>query len=684
MSHLSGMSSHSPLFTLHEHSSAVMTCSFFPSCNYSRGQSNLFLSSDVAGTVILWNLLTRRCLLRFVPSEEARAQMGSLRSLSHEESGNVSDISTGLRGPHSSSVIALGFLLCSSASPPSRYDESSAQQSGSLEATLRNNFIDTVQVHSRKKVHSTEVSGVLSEAFPLSDPTTLSTISAPAESDLRRQRFRLLRRPLQLSTLTNNSTEIPSSSGSAAHDSPSPIFFFTQCRDQRLYVWSFEHPRNSCGDKGDCTSGGVPILIEVLTVPQNGFCPAAATYTQDGHCTFLALPHDADGYLSVWQFTKTIQTQTTGSLLVAPLDNDATVTNEVTAERQSTSRSSIQKAAEETASTMNAFMTLFAESEKQTHAAITLPRGGESSSSAIWQTGQHKKSTYCRQSPNSPLKVRLLSCFSASPRVKGGVIMRLMMCEDTRHIGVAFESGHISLCNFRDDGVVTEGGNSTGTGHVRCLLRAFPESALTCLWSGSTVLATSAEGDIHCYAVERVAPPSLLSTTAVSSTVATCKLSLQLKWSTRLRKGIGSIFLQSNLVVAGGWDSTLRLYDARDGRQLSIFAHHDGTVEALAVAPGEIAPIAPFGFDNRQPRCYVAPNDASAVASLLSLPSTSVTASSAAGTTSTKGDIITLDEENGVDPEPQQMVYLFASASKDATVALWRVDFGVLPAFVKE
>lgn len=261
--------------------------------------------------------------------------------------------------------------------------------------------------------------------------------------------------------------------------------------------------------------------------------------------------------------------------------------------------------------------------------------------------------------------------------------MRLSMCGDAQHLTVAFESGHVVLARFRTLSVrgseaaaqsfeqgqkLAKRWSPTLPAHVRCTVRAFAESALACWWGGRRVLACSAEGSLHCYDVSLGLADGVSCEEPCASTAP---LELQLLWSTNLRKGIGSISIQANLVIAGCWDSTLRLYDARDGRLVSILSYQRESINEVRMAPSVVARAAAFGFDPRQPRCYAPPtlaSDGSGGASRLLTSSGAQSGNASLLASSGAGPL------HGLETEEEELVYLFASASKDGSVALWRVD----------
>ncbi|KAK7200508.1 WD domain, G-beta repeat [Novymonas esmeraldas] len=666
-----------PLFVLQEHADPVLSCSFYPSEVYTREESDWFLSGDAGGLVVLWNLATRRPLVSFSAVAEAHRQ---LRSGSGGEAV-FGAARAAVLGPHSRGVLSVGFLPLS-IRPPPRAAHGRDAESGAGGQVAKTAVCSTVAERAAS-------GGGGGGALP------------------GRQRFRLPRRPPPTTTGTGLE-ETPSSSPQdtltsveprcAAFSPSSTTCFYTHSRDQRVYVWCWQRRA-----PGASSAAHVVELVAVLTAPQHGFCPVESISTSsDGVArTYLAIPHELEGRVTVWEVAWR-----------RPVADDAGPSTGQPGEspQRSANGSAVKDEEEEgddvDTSNMNPMDALIARaaSEERRLARQQLkssscsigdvarsgdPTAGDGSPTPLVSaSGSNSILCYvapCAVTASSKLSIRRCCTFSACTSFKGGTIMRLTMCHDAQHLTVAFESGHVVLARYRDTeasgaAVTSPEGKRGAQGDVpaapvRGVVRAFAESALVCWWSGWCMLACSSEGGMHCYDV-------------VPGTEEG-RLEVQLRWSVTLRKGIGSVFLQRNLVVAGCWDSTLRLYDARNGRLVSILSFQKETINEVRMAPSAIARAAAFGFDVRQPRQYAAaprgslpastPHSASdavgAAPRALATPQHSLGCGTVASCAAVVGGAAAdpLREE-----EEEQLVYLFASVSKDRTVALWRVDLGVV------
>ncbi|KAG5489589.1 hypothetical protein GH5_00467 [Leishmania sp. Ghana 2012 LV757] len=682
-----------PLFVLQEHADPVLSCKFYPAEVYQRDESNWFLSGDAGGLVVLWNLATRRKIISFLALTEAHRQLrgsaqrgrnGGTATAGGFVQGNevlLEHAGTPAFGPYSQSVLSVGFVPLSLSSPqPTTLGES---RGGIVDASVRGSC--------------TEV-------------TSSAVCSAPADCAARgvsdwaqsvRQRFRLFRRA---PTHSVSSGQVLSPSASDVLDSSTPGFaftpssticFYTHCRDQRVYIWCLKRQQASIPGASSLTQ--VPQLIVALTAPQHGFCPVesisvtVSPFTR----TYLAVPHESGGEVTVWELAWR-QLNSARLRREAELEEKEPVNGPyLSSGSGNVDEEGVEEANTSGMSPMDALIARAAAEERQQakikeKASIASEESGavNFSQSASFLTPVasrgERASFLCYVDPAattaSNFSARRLCTFSACPTFKGGTIMRLTMCHDAQHLSVAFESGHVVLARYRNADVTrttSQPGEACHTGgsfsdvQVRNVTRAFAESALVCWWSGRRMLACSSEGGIHCYD---------------TSETAGGLLEAKLMWSVALRKGIGSVFLQRNLVVAGCWDSTLRLYDARDGRLVSILSYQRETINEVRMAPPSIARVATFGFDVRQPRLYV---------TLPRTLSTAITPCIASSSAAIREESLSqlseapLHDDNVSDTAvpnssceakaaEEQLVYLFASASKDRTVALWRVDLGLV------
>ncbi|GET93519.1 hypothetical protein, conserved [Leishmania tarentolae] len=681
-----------PLFVLQEHTDAVLCCRFYPSEVYQRDESSWFLSGDAGGLVVLWNLATRRKIISFSALTEAHRQLCGIsphgRDHGTRTAGGCAPGKEALPehagarvfGPHSQSILSVGFIPLSLSSPqPTTVTDSSR-----------------VVVDGLVRGVDAEVSSSAVRP-PIPDPAARGTSNWRQPE---RQRFRISRRT---PSRTISSEEAPSLSMGDILDSGAPRFaftplsticFYTHCRDQRVYIWCLKRQRN---DASASSATRVPQLIAVLTAPQHGFCPvesiskAASTFAR----TYLAVPHESGGEVTVWElswrqpsdanFTSSRELKEKGTS-VEP--GSSSGNGDAYGEEEKTSTSEM--------SPMDALIARAAAEERRVakmkqestkvsgETAVDYPSPSAAISDSVISRGE-RASVLCYVDPtattaSSNFSIRRLCTFSTCPKFKGGTIMRLTMCHDAQHLTVAFESGHIVLARYRNEDAIDiadHSGNACHTGRslpdaqVRNVTRAFAESALVCWWSGRRMLACSSEGGMHCYDM---------------SVTAGGLLEAQLVWGVTLRKGIGSVFLQRNLVVAGCWDSTLRLYDARDGRLVSVLTYQRETINEVRMAPSSIARVAAFGFDMRQPRLYAGLPGALCrnIRGCITSNSTAVTQ----GNLSQFSESPLCETDFSSTPTPnssseslaaeEQLVYLFASASKDCTVALWRVDLGLV------
>jgi WD40 repeat protein len=722
-----------PLFVLHEHASSVLCCSFYPSQSYQREQSSWFLSGDVDGTAILWNLITRRPLASVSVVEEARRQLlesaqqrrrsGEKRNAdagTFAESTAAQDVDFSALGPHSRSVLGVGFI-------PTTVAYAEAKE---IAAVRGKGDLSTDLVHSQPPERKEE-----NDSFDPTSAVAPKALKGTVEGPLR-QRFRLPRRSLSHASAATQSS--PATEFSSDNTPLLNTCFYTHCRDQRVYIWSLSQPSTSA------TSAALSLrLVAALTAPQHGFCPVESipTVVEGLPRTYLAVPHDSQGEITIWELKwgredkhehcnavehgRVVESgglADAGSPSVAShSEEDSDDTGEVDTKGMNPMDALIARAAAQERRE---------EKRRQRQgkggSCITLDLEGDDDHQQQPTKAMHptagkvtlnarKASFLCFVAPSATtaargFSIRRLCSFSACPRFKGGIIMRLGMCSDAQHLTVAFESGHVVLARFRaSTGQHTPGGAADSGAeepsfsynsakpvtrravdsfvHVRCAVRAFAESALACWWSGQRVLACSAEGSLHCYEVKAVPHGGVAGESPTKSIDAA--LELQLLWSVTLRKGIGSVCMQVNLIIAGCWDSTLRLYDARDGRLVSILSYQKETINEVRMAPPAIARVAAFGFDARQPRCYAPPPLPPQVArpaiaelqgGLCHSTSSAIrgdknTSNSAVSCLSViKSVISTQSQRDG----EEELVYLFGSASKDGSVALWRIDMQLL------
>ncbi|CCW63905.1 unnamed protein product [Phytomonas sp. EM1] len=586
---------HNPLFVLRQHDSPVLSCAFYPSpCN--NNHSRLFISGDINGTVIVWDLSLRRALLSFHPVKWAIEQNPISGSSPLSVEG----------------VLAVGFLC-------------SGNISNMKTVPDRNASRDPIKLPEEQSVLPVQkFAGSINE---------IVSSSLVSKRPLRR-RFRLVRDALYQNVDNIKCREI--------------IYFFSQCRNQRLYIWECKLNDEKVSSLFSYTT---PHLLHTIQVPQYGFC-AVASYCCNNGSTVLAVPHDAQGVVSLWRVS----------------DIEAIGENSSTG-RQEPQETSVNPFSSTYGQTSDAPLDTTAigphvaldvhEITQQGMEHCTLPDISQSPDDA-------QVSTFTDSTVDSLLHLYFLGSFCTCKGFKGGTILHIYI-RDEHHLSVSFESGHVVLCEYQTPfhGVRQENRGTTtlhreGNVLLRILgiVRAFPEPSMTCLYHGQRILVTSTEGHVHSYRLichhREITEKGYTQDSCGDSVVSHPKSSEQgesihffTAWQNKFPKGLGSAILQDDFAVLGCWDHSLRVLDARTGEVLSTLPFHMETVNSVCIAPSAVAMEASFGFDPREPRCYqYQPR---------------------MNESSTDG----LHENN-------TGVYIFASASKDGCIALWRVDFFAL------
>lgn len=603
----------SPLFVLRQHRSAVLCCSFYPvhltQCDAGAAEDGqqegfptwrvLFLSGDADGVCILWDLSIRKPLLSFVPAAAAQGEAAA------SDNGAAASSVVENRG-----ILSVGFFPSHAPrSPePGREQAKEAQGSGAT----------TAHYHQ-----GNEPSAVAVDKNDRSSRSIGSGVGLPFKFSLRRRH--------------NDRGRAQVSATPAAAN----IYFYTQCRNRKVYVWKWCGYGGAIGESTGEAGGAKPhhteddateqvlpssyhpgsyhpglTLLHTLDATQYGFCKVACAYhrTPARTSSYFVTPHDStDGRVDLWA-----------------------------AESSSASSSS-------------------GESCFQLHRA-----GGRSSA------------------------MRLAEAF------KGGMIMYLHMCCNASTLAAAFESGHVALYQYRVEGGGDSDDDCPASESKRfccrliALIRAFAETCTSCFWEPQSavpsspasgdgvsrsecVVAASADGVIHCYlcqtdCLSSVAPAPDEEPNSSALSVAQWRLA----WESNLSKGIGHVTGRGGVLVIGGWDATVRLLEKSTGRVLTILPHHTATVNAVAqFNPVENHLFLSTTFDFNAGKMRSAEH-AKAEEEEQQQQQNEEKASAAAAV---DGVINSRHSSSSKPMKKGEMIYVFASASKDHSVAIWKIDF---------
>lgn len=706
---------HEPLFVLRQHHAPVLSCSFYPtyvSCGYpsshpkgdkgsekgthelvgptdnsashwvshrsattcSFSYAHYFLTGDADGVCILWDLRSRKPLLSFDPVLESERQN---KTKENEKSTFVSHPTTN-RG-----VLSVGFF-------PSNIlvkVDQVVKENLLLRCEDHDSIAEDVLSHScaeffanENKVRFLSASASATSNDKLTESTTAESKKKNAWSSSTReiglkQRFGLNR---YSRTVQNGASERPFLSPSPSSTTPNlkeakclhstnkqsrvcgkheglcshSVFFFTQCRNQELYIWELrisggfeiEESENESneGDKKNVCNGlnsnsclsstsfsGVfhPLFLSLLYVlpsPQCGFCQISCAYTY------------------VWRPVSCFSL----SLSRCPPKNEK-----------------------------NRTCSLY---EVSFFSYFTIPQEGPDGVVHIWCayflpdiSPLSCATSFCSSNTCSQLKIPQLNGSSSPSRLvlislnhqrnwkevslartfKGGMIMNLHMNRNCASLAGAFESGHVSLFQYRctskecrsvdcwrlpqtargsekDDDNLRCNDNSSGMSsscgfepHVVAVLRAFAEPCVSCFWepdsfwwrkewkffdgsctsseireeknhgssipstTSGVVVAASAEGTLHCYQWDHWGKMNSFNSKMEESNTLPQETVREwsLRWSVRLSRGIGQLFVQGEVVVIGCWDNTVRILSLITGKMVSILPHHRDAVSGLAV-----------------------------------------------------------------------------------------------------
>lgn len=698
---------HEPLFVLRRHRAPVLSCSFYPtygSFGYhspwpdlgkvsetretnedlkvsssnvssflttnvssiisSSTYAHYFLTGDADGVCILWDLRFRKPVLSFQPVLEGERQRKGLP----KELSNIISYPMCNQG-----VLSVGFFPSTITVRGNQFSKKLLSPSDDHEKKSEDRLRTDIVFDENAK--SLRIRGDVGDRR--SEEDLSERCNGEAEGGTLRstctgriglvQRFALHRRPRTLrhtgSPDINSSTCSPSRTPNLNEDNvvgcvdqlmcresvdkstpPLSLYFFTQCRNQHLYVWEFvicggigegRKKEKSIGDshlmdtpRGSTTfscgyfSLRSPSLLYVLPSPQCGFCQVSCAYSYEwdyvADSAFSVSSQKGRKYRrDFWDYKVSFF-----SYFSIPQEGSDGVVD-LWCGHFDSGRSSLA-----------------------TSASLSL-----SSTKIEW------KNCNLLSSSSSPLILTPLLAqgnrrgFSLAPSFKGGMIMGLDMSRNAVSLAGAFESGHISLFQYRctsEDchanhlsgfpqfrktqgklGYNNVNGRSTKMlfscdfkPHLLAVLRAFAEPCITCAWesdlywwkkewkyfkSGSpnikeveeedhlfsmsstswgAVVAASAEGMIHCYHSLEEGKISSTNKDGKESTVALHQDTLRgwsLRWALKFPKGIGQLRIQGEIVVTGGWDSTIRLLSLTTGRVISILSHHREAVNGLSL-----------------------------------------------------------------------------------------------------
>eukprot|EP00796_Vickermania_ingenoplastis_P010964 gene10964-7609_t len=535
-----------------------------------------------------------------------------------------------------------------------------------------------------------------------------------------------------------------------------PLLFYTQCRNRKMYIWKFlyhdgaggdAHPQ-SLGQRSSTTDtieGGSPIqLVCVLDTPQIGFCQVhcahayrpAVTRTRTTPSSLKGIGEEA----SVMDQARIRPARTTmvpiASYFAIPMEGTEDGALQVwCAEPQWVSTAARQ---ENNCGSWD--FTLHCLSARGASGSGSSPSSSPPTSGVVFRaalsrvpnsrpadgwlgsTAEHHHLTH---------RTLHLGSFSLANGFQGGTIMCVHLCRDAHSLAAGMESGHVVLFRYRRLDTGTSTGAASSPQQVLGVLRVFPEACTSCAWeprlacrreashqtvvrgSGGVaglmapeeetlaigegegggagegdgeagrrelVYAGSAEGSLQCY--QLLAP-------SVSSSAYTYTWHLQ--WSAAgIPKGVGQLGLHGDVLLAGCWDATVRLLDRRSGRIMTILPQHRESVNALGICDATTF----YDEDDEDEDTCTLPNTIAVEGGedrSVSLPShcppiatrtpwwmkylrRSVNEAVTSFTFDTR---CMRRPQRGQQTHPlkgMMPLHVFASASKDHAVSLWRVD----------
>lgn len=648
---------HLPLFVLREHGGSLLSSAFYPFAKWDMPtRSHLFLSGDVDGEAILWDLEVRKPLVSFHATDTALASTAAAEEARCTDSGDGA--------LQQRQLLALARAM---------HENAARGPVGIL-------GVGFLHVGPVARQGSGEVPASAAAVAPTGS-------SSPAERQLPdaggRPRFRLPRPARALAGEEavggrGGDAAVGASGGvsGAACGGHRPqrdhVYFYTHCRNQRLHVWAYD--LGCAGHHADSSSSGAVRLLYSLHVPHTGFCPAvSALVFRDGpparRCdsvssTLVLIPGDGNsgGVATAWAFSHRRGPDQADASADAAVggggDDDNADYGGIDSKRE--------EARLPDTTGMDPMDALIASAA----AVCTEERRTATATAAKGLRPLFEAAADDHRDGGAWLAVDFAGAVPTLPSgftVKSGVVMGMSVtaagpaaCSKGLVLCSAFESGHVTLCGL-------DWAPPRVQARVLAAVRAFPEAAMTCLLArrggaageeageeaeeqdGDCVIATSAEGSVQCFRLAPCRPTPQQQ--RQQSLPLPLELSLQPCWSAALPKGIGSACAAGRLLVLGCWDGSLRLYDLpgrrrRPGASTDAAAaaalvsvlplHTPEAVNSVSAAPSQaVAAQARFAFDPRRHRPHA-------------------------------------DAHGGGG------VHVFASASKDGRVAVWRVDFAAL------
>lgn len=705
---------HEPLFVLRQHRAAVLSCSFYPtyvSCGYpfshpkgekgsekgtqellspttksaSHGVSHrsattcsfsyahYFLTGDADGVCILWDLRSRKPLLSFDPVLESERQ----KKMKENEKSMFVTHSTTNRGVLSVGFFPSNILVKVDQMPKKKLLLRCEDQSSRAEDVLSPSYAEFLATENKVNFLSHSPSAISN--VKLIERTTAESKKKNVGSDSTRkiglmQRFGLNRRSriVENGGSARSFLSLPGFStmnlkeakclhctdkqsrkwGKRENLSSHSVFFFTQCRNQELYIWELrigggsdmdedEKESNESERKNVCNGSnsnsylsstsfsGVfhPLFLSLLYVlpsPQCGFCQVSCAYTYEWRpISSLSLSHSRCPTNNEKNKNSSLYEVSFFSYFAIPQDGPDGVVRiccaHILPEISSLS-----------------CVTSFCSSNTCSQLKYQQLTGSFSPSRLLLiplNLQNHWK------------EVSLARTF------KGGMIMNLHMSRNCASLAGAFESGHVSLFQYRctsrechsahcwglpqsgsgsERNVDNLGCNAKSSGmpsscpfeaHLVGVLRAFAEPCVSCFWepdsswwrkewkffdgsctsfetreeenhgssmqstTSGVVVAASAEGTLHCYQWDQWEKINSFNSKMGESNVFSqdAVRDWSLRWSVRLSRGIGQLFVQGEVVVIGCWDSTIRILSLVNGKVVSILPHHREAVSGLAV-----------------------------------------------------------------------------------------------------